>query len=118
MIQRSDLLEKACSPAGLDVTQTVEEFLQALKLGCHICLIIRRNSDHERKYKPNNEFCLLQEGVSLYKNVKCRKSGDNEDPVTGSELPKDYHFDRMVMAIGSVDTLEDLYFDVEALDGM
>lgn len=116
MISKPESLAKACSPAGLDVVQTVDEFLLALKLRCYICQTIRDDCEHNREYKANDAFCLLEEGAPLIKNVKCRKSGDHEDPVTGVELPEDHQFDAML--IKSADAIDNIYFDVEALDGM
>ena len=114
-ISKPELLAQACSLAGLDVIQTVEEFLQALNLGCYICQTIRDDCESNRQFRPNDAFCLLEEGIPLIKNVKCRKSGDNEDPVTGIEMPKGLHFDAIL--IKTADALDELYFDVEALDG-
>ncbi|KAL9626938.1 MAG: hypothetical protein Q9164_007751, partial [Protoblastenia rupestris] len=117
IISRPQLLEKACSPIGLDVTQSVEEFLQALELECYICLTIY---DFSERYKASNDsgtFYHLRRGETLFKNVKCRKSGLSEDPITKVELPKDYHFDRMIIILGSINAAEDIYFDVQALDG-
>ena len=116
MISKPELLAKACSPAGLDVIQSVEEFLLALELRCYICQTIRDDCERNREYRPNDAFCLLEEGVSLIKNVKCRKSGHDENPVTGVELPEDHHFDEMLMRTN--DAIDHIYFDVEALDGM
>ena len=115
MISKQELLAEACSSAGLDVIQTVEEFLLALRLGCYICQTIRDDCERNREYRPNDAFCLLEKGVPLIKNVKCRKSGDKLDPVTGLELPEDYHLDAMI--IKTTDALDYMYFDVEALDG-
>ena len=116
MISKPGLLAKASSSAGLDVIQSVAEFLLALELRCYICQTIRDDCERNREYRPNDAFCLLEEGVPLIKNVKCRKSGDDEDPVTGVELPEDHQFDGMLMKTN--DAIDYIYFDVEALDGM
>ena len=116
MISKPDLLAKACSSTGLDVIQTVEDFLVALDLGCYICQTIRDDCERNREYRPNEAFCLLEEGVPLIKNVKCRKSDNDEDPVTGVRLPEDQDFDAMLMR--TTDSPDNIYFDVEALDGM
>jgi hypothetical protein len=117
MISRPHLLEKACSPTGLDVTQSVEEFLQALELKCYICLTIYDFAERYESKDGSGTFYHLQQGETLFKNVKCRKSGLSEDSVTEVELPKDYHFDRMIIILGSIDAAEDICFDVQALDG-
>lgn len=117
MISKPHLFAQACSIAGLDVTQTVEEYLIALEFGCYICQTVRDECESYRKYRPNDAFCLLEKDVPLIKNVKCRKSGYKEDLVTGIELPQDHHFDALLIQTTAF-AGDYLNFDVEALDGM
>ena len=117
MISDPDLFAQACSIEGLKVTQTVEEFLLALEIGCYICQLVRDECESWREWRPNDPFYLLEENVPLVKNVKCRKSGDKEDPILGYELPQDHHFDTLLIEPTALSG-DQIMFDVEALDGM
>ena len=115
MICNTELLDEACSRSGLEVRQTVEEYREALQLGCFLCQTVRDDCESNRKYR-DDAFCRLANGDVLIKNVKCRKSGDKESPYTGLEIPINYDFDALVMK--TTDALDPIYFDIEALDGI
>ncbi|KAL8643260.1 MAG: hypothetical protein Q9228_000155 [Teloschistes exilis] len=70
MVSMPHLLEQACSPEGLSITQAVEAFLHGLELGCYLCQVIRDFSKNYENSKFSNSFYHINEHEPLYKNVK------------------------------------------------
>ena len=114
MLSLPHLLEQACTSEGLDITQTVDEFLHGLNLECYLCQQIYDFSEHYQHSKFSNSFYHLEPGKLLFKNVKCRKM-DRLGNL--GEIPMALHFDRMEIMLGSHDAAEDLMFDIQACDG-
>lgn len=118
MLSLPHLLEQACAPEGLDITQTVDEFLHGLSFGCYLCQQIHSFSETYQESKFSNTFYHLEPGKQLFKNVRCRKT-DRSENLTGSigEIPKDFHFDTIVIRLGSHDAAEDVCLDIQVYDG-
>lgn len=114
MISSPHLLEQACSPEGLNITQTVEDFLHSLELGYYLCQEIRKFSEHNQQVRFTNSFYHIEKDKPLFKNVKCRKIDRQGNPY---EIPRDFHFDEMEIRLGSPNASEEVMLDVQALDG-
>ena len=114
MLSLPHLLEQACASEGLDITQTVDEFLYGLSFGCYLCQQIHKFSENYQDFKFSSSFYHLEPGKLLFKNVKCRKL-DRLGNL--GEIPKDFHFDRMEIMLGSRDALEYVMLDIQVCDG-
>ncbi|KAL8903868.1 MAG: hypothetical protein Q9207_003639 [Kuettlingeria erythrocarpa] len=114
MISLPHLLGQACSLEGLSITQTAEDFLHGLELGCYLCRKIREFSENYQGFKFSNSFYHIENEKSLFKNVKCRKLDHQGNPY---DLPKGFHLDQMDITLGSADASEQIMLDVQALDG-
>lgn len=114
MISKPHLLEQACSPEGLSITQTVDAFLHGLEFGCNLCQLIRDFSETYENSKFSNSSYHINEHEPLYKNIKRRKLDQQGNH---TETPVDLHFDTMEITLGSCDAPEEITLDVQALDG-
>ena len=118
MLSLPHLLEQACGPEGLDITQTVDEFLHGLSFGCYICQRTHDFSERYQEHKFSNTFHHLEPGKQLFKNVKCRKIERSEiQTVSGVEIPKEFHFDTIEIMLGSHDAAESFDFDIQVYSG-
>ncbi|KAL8723378.1 MAG: hypothetical protein Q9225_000294 [Loekoesia sp. 1 TL-2023] len=114
MISLLHLLEQACSPEGLDITQTVEDFLHGLELGCYLCQEIREFSENYQDSRFSNSFYHIEKNKPLFKNVRCRKIDRQGNPY---EIPRNFRFDEMEIKLGSPNAAEEVMLDVQAFDG-
>lgn len=113
MLADFSLFDTLKSEAGVDISQTAQDFYSAVDHGCGVCSAIHKMASQSRKRSLSAPFCRRPQSPSsasrnLIKNIRL-----------GTTRPDSYDFTFIQVAIWSAENRFDLdqVFDIEAQEG-